>query len=251
MEVVAVIVSIVLFLGICLTFALLTSPQKPTHKEDASPSLTAIDFIPNQMYQDNATGSGIAINEETKTLCLLKAVNISPRLLPCTDLLGSILVKNGILMEKKWRTGSEQVLAKTRALEQRILSLLASESGPPSQRNSEQKIDLGVVFNIHEDPIHIVNFLDMDAKEGGVTYEKALGSASHWHNILSNLIEQPSETEFAKNLITEHAQEETIGTHPEDTSAAEALTKLSLLLDRQLISQEEFDTQKEKLLALK
>ena len=250
MEVIAIIVSMVLFLGICLTFFLPTSP-KSTRKEDTSPSLTTIDFIPNQMYQDNATGSGIALNEETRTLCLLKSVNTSPRLRSCTELLGSILVKNGSLMEKKWRTGSEQALAIMRGLEDKVIATLASEGGPPSQRQLEQKIDLCVVFNTHEDPIHIVNFLDMDAKEGGVIYEKALNSAKHWHTILSNLIDQASEMEFAKKLIPEHAQEGTIGTLPEDTSAAEALTRLSLLLDRQLITQEEFDTQKEKLLALK
>ena len=58
----------------------------------------------------------------------------------------------------------------------------ATEAREPSPKNQTQKIDLCLVINDKDDPIHLINFLDMDAKEGGVIYDKALNNVKHWHH---------------------------------------------------------------------
>ena len=61
---------------------------------------------------------------------------------------------------------------------------LSSSQGP------NQRIDLLVVVHDQDNPIHFVNFLDMDTKEGGILYEKAINAAKHWQFVLEGLLLQ-------------------------------------------------------------
>ena len=38
--------------------------------------------------------------------------------------------------------------------------------------------------------MQVVNFLDMETKEGSIAYEKSLNTATHWHYVLDGLILQ-------------------------------------------------------------
>ena len=237
---------IVVIVGVLLLQ--LGAPFTKTMSE--SSSVGSQDFIPSQMYLDNGGSGGIAINEGTKKLCLMKSAEAPPRYLFFTELLASGVLKNGVFLDQTTRTNPTDIIEVIRELEGSLKATLSTEAHDPSQRNRTQKIDLCLVINDKEDPIQLINFLDMDAKEGGVIYDKALNNVKHWHHLLSELINQAdnqalSITYDAKLLPGNESQ-----TNLPSASGADELTKLSTLLEKQLITQEEFNTQKERLLAV-
>ena len=114
-----------------------------------------------------------------------------------------------------------------------------------SSHKDNQRIDLIVLINDEHDPLHIVNFLDMETKEGGILYEKALGTARHWHDVLNDLILQADQH---ASLQTEPEEGET---ERPLASVADELEKFGDLVEKQNMPPQEFTIQKDKLLAAK
>ena len=249
MDVVAVfvIVLIILMVGVLILF-LGATPQK---KKDTPSTSDSQEFIPSQVYLDSGGGNGIAINEATKRLCLMKSADAAPRYFLSKDLLASVVSKNGAFLLKKFRTVPTEMVALATQLEPQLNAMVANEASGPSQPNQTQKIDLWLLVNDEKEPIYLVNFLDMDAKEGGVIYDKAMNNAKHWHHLLSGFIDLADSQAHLLTPELERDSDPSSQLEPPQSSIAEELTKLSNLLDRQLLTQEEFNVQKEKLLAPK
>ena len=211
------------------------------------PSTTFEDsnFTPTQMYLDNAGGVGIALNESTKTLCMIQSSTLPPRLLHFTDIVASFVLKNNSIIHKTLRSNPKEFAIMAKEMQGRLALGAGQDSTHPNPKDQTQKIDLHLVIHDQEHPIHTVNFLDMDAKEGGVIYEKAMVSAKHWHHLMSDLIQQAN-TKYVDSEETHQIQS---NNHPQVPSVADELAKLSELLDQNVITQTDFDTQKEKLLA--
>ena len=201
-------------------------------------------FIPSQMFLGNDGLAGIAVNDKTLQICLLKNPDLPPRLLPTLSLAGSYLIKNAEVLGKSLRTGPKSLIAFQKGMHSRVEQLITSwEETPCLYRN--QRIDLIVLIHNEEDPLHVVNFLDMETKEGGILYEKALGTATHWHHVVCGLILQADQ----------HTRLQTEPDHvePEISSAsiADELKKLGDLVEQKIITPQEFTVQKEMLLGSK
>ncbi len=160
------------------------NPQRPQTSEE---KIEGTDFIPSQMFMGTDGQNGLAVNERTQLICLLTSPTTSPRLLPSTDLLGSYLMKNGELLGEGKRSYPKEIVTFTNELQRQKESLVAGLH-MDSTNGSTQRINLLIVVHDEEDPFHVVNFLDMETKEGGILYEKALSTATHWHYILDGLI---------------------------------------------------------------
>ena len=237
MEVVAIFVAVlfILVVGVLLLHVVATPPKK----EPAPDIHTSMEFIPSQMYLDSGGGNGIAINEAAKQVCFMRSAEAASRRLPYTDLLAAVVSNNGNVLLHKSRTNPGEIAALARQFESQAIKMAASEANGPSQYHQTQKIDLWIAVRDQEEPIYSVNFLDMEAKEGGMIYEKAVNNAKHWHGLLSELI--------ALADVQSHSVDR--ANEPQALSPADELTKLSTLLEKQLITKQEFDTQKQKLLA--
>ena len=61
-------------------------------------------------------------------------------------------------------------------------------------------------FMIKNNPIHIVNFLDMETKEGGILFEKAISAAKHWQYVLEGLILQADQLAGFQSEITQEQE---------------------------------------------
>jgi hypothetical protein len=139
------------------------------------------------MGKDNL--GGLAVNEHTHQIFLFTSPSTPPRLLRITDLIGSYLIKNGEVLGEGKRCYPEEILTFLSEIqgstEDLIKSLHIESSQEPNQR-----IDLFVVVHDQDNPIHVVNFLDMETKEGGILFEKAISTAKHWQYVLEGLILQ-------------------------------------------------------------
>ena len=169
-----------------IIFALSLTPRG---KKTSAEKIDGTDFIPSQMFMGKDNLCGLAVNEHTHQICLFTTPSAPPRLFPITDLIGSHLIKNGEVLGEGKRSYPEEILTFSNEIqgpkEDLINSLhIESPHGP------NQRIDLVVLVHDQDDPIHIVNFLDMETKEGGILFDKAISAAKHWHYVLEGLILQ-------------------------------------------------------------
>ena len=158
-------------------------------KNTSAQTIEGTDFIPSQMFMGKDNLGGLAVNEHTHQIFLFTSPSTPPRLLRITDLIGSYLIKNGEVLGEEKRSYPEEILTFLYEIqgstEDLIKSLHIESSQEPNQR-----IDLFVVVHDQDNPIHMVNFLDMETKEGGPLFEKAISTARHWQYVLEGLILQ-------------------------------------------------------------
>ncbi len=159
----------------------------PQGQSQSNEKIEGTNFIPSQMIMGSDGLGGLAVNERTEQICLFTSPTTPPRLLPLTDLVSSSVIKNGELLGEGKRRFPDEIVSFSNELKRQKDALIKSLH-INSANGSNQRIDLLVVVHDTEDPLHVVNFLDMETKEGGILYEKALSTATHWHNVLDVLI---------------------------------------------------------------
>jgi len=125
----------------------------------------------------------------THQIFLFTSPSTPPRLLRITDLIGSYLIKNGEVLGEGKRCYPEEILTFLSEIQSPTEDLIKSLHIESSQEPN-QRIDLFVVVHDQDNPIHVVNFLDMETKEGGILFEKAISTARHWQYVLEGLILQ-------------------------------------------------------------
>ena len=57
-----------------------------------------------------------------------------------------------------------------------------------------------------DEPIHVVNFLDMETKEGGILFEKAISTAKHWQYVMEGLILQADQLASVQSETTQEQE---------------------------------------------
>ncbi len=231
----------VLILGVSLGLL----QHRKTVGPDAPPpaAFANTNFTPTQMYMDNTGGSGIALNDSTKTICVIQSSTLPPRFIHFTDLIAVFMLKNGVIIHKTLRT-LPQEYATIAQESQSKLPVTPESSSNPSPNDQTQKIDLCLAMQDQENPNHLVNFLDMDTKEDGILFNKAMVSAKHWYQLLSDLIQQANGVKTSDANVSSFDNEQNAG-----PSIANELEKLSELLNKKAISQTDFNEAKEKILA--
>ncbi|GJL55773.1 MAG: hypothetical protein NPIRA02_29050 [Nitrospirales bacterium] len=178
-------------------FSLLHLSNNQPSSEPAVPSSTFAEtqFTPTQMYLDHAGQHGIALNESTRTICVIHSSTRPPQLLQFTELAGSFILKNGTVIHSTLRTQPQEYAMLANTLQEQIGAVNAAE--PPNARDNtnNQKVELCLVTLDQEHSIHRITFLDMETKEEGILFNKAMASTKHWHHLLSDLIQQANAVE--------------------------------------------------------
>ncbi len=161
--------------------------HNPQEQNTSTKAIEGTDFFPSQMFMGNDDLGGLAINERTRQLCLFSSPSSSPRVFPIADLVGSYLIKNGEMLGEGKRSYPKQIVTYGKELHHKKESLIHSlHIGSSSEGN--QRIDLLVAVHDEDEPLLVVNFLDLETKEGGILFEKSLSTATHWHLVLDGFI---------------------------------------------------------------
>ena len=241
MDITLIFLILVGVLGLGALFMILNpkAPEKTIPQE----KIEGTNFIPSQMFMGSDGLSGIAVNEQQQQICLLGLPSSTPRILSSTQLVASLVVKNSEILEQGVRSIPEDI-PKWFEQQQRNLQKHINELNHDPTARSNQRIDLIVILNDQEDPFHTVNTLDMDTKEGGILFEKALSTARHWHAILDGLLLQADQ-------FVNVQQEEISSDSPSQEAVLAELERLHGLVERKVLTQQEFTVQKNKLLAAK
>jgi len=151
--------------------------------------IAGTNFTPSQMFMGKDNLGGVAINERTYQICLFPSPSSPPRVLPLTDILGVYLINNGEILGERKRRYPDKVVNFLDEVQDPKEGLTQSVH-IDSSHGPNQRIDLVIVVHDQEEPLHMVNFLDMETKEGGILFETAIATAKHWYNVLDGLIFQ-------------------------------------------------------------
>lgn len=203
--------AISLFLGLVVTaiivgiIVILSHTPQGQHISNSEEKIEGTNFLPSQMYMGTDGLSGLAINERTRQICLLKPPPSAPHLLPITDLIGSSFIKNGELCGEGKRAYPKEIVTFSSQLQRKKEALIKSLH-IAAAHGSNQRIDILMVTHDQDDPFHIVNFLDMETKEGGILFEKAMSTATHWHYVLDGLILQADQLAQHQTIQTQEKE---------------------------------------------
>lgn len=208
-------------------------------------------FIPHHQIMGEDSLSITAVDEIRKKVCLMKLGSKKVEdmvLLSYQDILSSEIFEDG-----KTITVTNRISQIGGAL---IGGLVLGSAGAVvgglsgSKTSSESKatrIDLRLTVNRLDNPVHDINFMGAEVDKENPLYETAMEQARHWHGIMEVIIKQ---ADMDDNKAVKSNEELGDGTSKvlSQSSIADELLKLGELKDKGLLTSNEFEEQKLKLL---
>ena len=239
---------IILLFILCIAIVSTEIIIKSIKKGDLKKKLNSVnDFSASQKVMGENGNSGIAVDEGRKKVCLLNKRMVASELdvLSYRDILSSELFEDGETVTKTARVSQlGGALIGGLALGG-VGAVIGGLSGKKISSSKVKKIDLRITVNRTKNPIHDINFMDVACKKGGYLYNQAMKNARHWHGLMEVLINRADSEDVAikGELIEETPQLLSTG------SVADELAKLGELKKQGLLTDEEFLSQKTKLLS--
>jgi len=188
------------------------------------------DFKPEKYRIAHYTGMSIGFDNQQKKICILDALN-KPFIYGYDKILQCEVIVDGDSVLKQSTTSTIGRTVLGGLVGGGVGAIVGGATGKKIQKKIIKSIDLKLVINDTVNPIFIVNFLS--APKGTAYYSIALSEAEWWHGLFAGLIKQGNE-EVIK--------------FSEKTSIANEIQKLKDLLDNGVISLEDFNKQKSRLL---
>ena len=179
---------------------------------------------------------GIAVDEQRKKICL---ISDAIRVFTYKDILSSELFEDGETITKTVRSSQLGGMLIGGLALGGVGAIIGGLSGKTKSSNKIKRIDLRLIVNDTKNPIHDVNFLDIETKKGGFVYNQAIKKARHWHGLMNVLIKQADQEDEAKAIKTPEVS----------ISIADELKKLAELRNTGVLNNDEFEQQKARLLA--
>lgn len=216
------------------------SGTKKTLKARTANLKAISDFGSDEFYFGDKTG--IALDKSNYNLNLFEINSdnsITSRIVSYRDILSVEVFEDGDSTTKTSRTSQASSALIGGALLGGVGLLVGGLSGKKVTTENVNRVDLRIVVNDVNGPIHDVNFLMLSTKRGGVLHKSRSDEARKWSGILEVLIQKADDEDKLStiNLNT-----------PKSNSIADELAKLSSLLESGILNNEEFQAQKSKLL---
>lgn len=211
-------------------------------------------FNVSQKYVSNDMDTSIMLDEVNKKVCILYSELSQKLLLDYKDILESEIIEDGNTITKTSRSSQIGGALLGGILLGGVGAIIGGLSGQKKSEQEVTRVDLKIVVNSTQKPVHIINFLiGLELVTGKISsirkdspkYKEAMSKASHWHSLISVLIRRADEEDKLKELSpTSNANVN----DQQGLSVADELRKLKQLKEESIISDDEFETQKRKLL---
>ncbi|SDJ43923.1 Short C-terminal domain-containing protein [Ferrimonas sediminum] len=234
-------------LGLALLAAVFQAWSRSSSKKQMRQSIEALaEFTPSQQLMANDGNTGIALDESSQKLCVIRQGTLEPELalLEYRDLLSVEMFEDGLTVTRTAR-GSQIGGALLGGLALGgVGAIVGGLSGKKVASDKIQRIDLRLLVNCTERPVLDINLMDVEAKKGGGVYNAAMEQARHWHGLLEVLIQRADRDD-------ERQAPEAVQPEPQPVSAisvADELQKLAELHRQGVLTDTEFVAQKMKLL---
>lgn len=212
------------------------------------------EFTATQQIFGNDGNTGLAYDESRKQICLLtrnpligdyrSPLAVTTRIIGYKDILSVELSEDGTTVTKTARLNQAVGMLVGGFLLGGAGALIGGLSGKTvTSAGKVKRIDIRLLVNDEKNPIHDINFMNIEVKKGGLIYVQAMKQARHWHCLIEVLIKQADAQEKVPLPPTTSPM---MSVPP---SIADELKKLGELRDAGILSNDEFLMQKSKMLS--
>lgn len=247
----------VLFIGLAVSFIIYfyeTQQKKEGNENERSKLFRKLaeleNYKPTKTLVSEDLSLILSVDERSKRICF--STHSKNLLFNYRDVLQSEIIEDGTTITKTSRGSQLGGALIGGILAGGVGAIIGGLSGTTETSKDIDKVQLRIVVNDINKPAYTITLFDKYASMAisVSTEEKNLAearkNAKDWHNIISIIIKRADEEDKAseRELKTESIQEPT----QSNTFVADELMKLSELLKQGIITQEDLDKQKEKLL---
>lgn len=199
------------------------------------------DFHPTQQVMGCDGNSGIAVDEPRKKICLISnnGAAVSERIISYKDIFSVELFEDGTSITRTVRTSQIGGAIVGGFVFGEAGAIIGGLSGKTETSAKIKRVDLRLIVNDTQAPLHDVAFMNIDGKKGGIIYSQAIQQARHWHGIVEVLIQRADAEERVPQI------EERSVPAP---FVADEIKKLAELRSSGVLTHEEFQQQKTRLL---
>lgn len=199
-------------------------------------------------YDDNVT---IMVDENAKKLCIAEVseTNGKSEVYDYKDILESEIIEDGQTVTKTSRSGQIGGALVGGVLAGGVGAIIGGLSAKQTSDNEVNRVDLKIIVNNTKSPLKLVNFTTADVpdfngknipmKKDDLKYKEAMKKANHWHSLISVLIRQADNEE----------KKETSSNSVSNLSTADEIRKLLDLKNDGILTEEEFNLQKQRILS--
>lgn len=207
--------------------------------------------IPNYKSSQRYTSANgdvtLSIDETNKQISFVSLSSYQDRVYSYHDILRSEILTDGISVTSTNRGSQLGGALLGSLLAGGVGALIGGLSGSTTSQEKVKKIELNVIVNDTANPIHKIAFLESEfsayAKDTQ-EYKDGYNTAYHCHQLIGVLIRQADE----EDKRTENSTSSNSNSSQSNMSVADELRKLAQLKDEGIISGEEFEAQKKKLI---
>ena len=203
------------------------------------------DFSPTQQVMGCDGTSGLAIDEPRRKLCLIahSGVAVTRRIISYKDIVSVELFEDGTSITKTVRSSQIGGAILGGLLLGGVGAIIGGLSGRTETSGKVKHIDLRLIVNDTNAPLHDVAFMNTEGNKGGFTYTQAIHLARHWHGIVEVLIKR-ADAEERSSQVSERVTAPALS----GVSVADEIKKLADLHNTGLLTSDEFQQQKARVL---
>ncbi len=220
--------------------------SKKTIKGNIEKVLSTVeDFNVSQQFISKDYLSGIAIDTNSKKICFINRDfrKVIPRcqVFSHQDILEVEIVEDNNTIIKTSRDSQVGGAVVGGLLLGGVGAVIGGLSGKKTMVGQISRLYLKIIVNCTEKPVYTIDFINkptgQEINKNDEVYKTAIEQANHWHALISILIKQADKdiSLTQKKLLP--------------PSRADELLKLSQLLEKGVITQEEFNSEKAKILS--
>jgi hypothetical protein len=236
------IIIIGFFFIVILILGILKAIDEHRDKRNLSNRIKSIkNFKTSDKFVSKNGKSGIAIDKFKKEVCLFYPSGMS-KIVPYNDIISCEIYEDGFEMTKTSRTSQIAGVAVGGLLLGGAGAIVGGLSGKRRSLNKINSINLRIIINSVNMPSISINFLNVECKKNSVICKEAQDEVQCWYSMLKVIIKQADIDNSNTKTINQQ-------NHPENTLIADELRKLVELKNDGILTNEEFESQKKKLLS--
>ncbi|MGG4094313.1 SHOCT domain-containing protein [Paenibacillus lautus] len=199
----------------------------------------------SQRYTSANGDVTLSIDETNKQISFVSLNSYKDKVYSYHDILKSEILTDGISVTSTNRGSQLGGALLGGLLAGGVGALIGGLSGSTTSQEKVKKVELNVIVNDSVNPIHKIAFLDSELSayaKDSQEYKDGYNTAYHCHQLIGVLIRQADEEDKQKETSTRSNNSQG------NLSVADELKKLAQLKDEGIISGDEFEAQKNKLI---
>jgi len=218
-------------------------------KEAMAEKIKAIpNFTPSQSFMGVDGKTGFAIDEQRAMLCLITKTGefVSTRLVPYADIVSVELTEDGSSITKTSRSSQLGGALVGGVLLGGVGAVVGGLTGSTKTSQKIKNVDLRVVIDDTKSPLHNVSFQNVEGARGGLIHNAALTQARHWNGLFDVVIRRADQSRVRDVNVASPVE---VKNAKPAGSVADELKKLADLKADGVLTDDEFQTQKQRLLS--